>query len=88
MAGANGAAQIVDEMLPALELQIRLVPLALRQQENLDGALDGARGVLPRQHAAIARSVAVGYAIDDGVTEIGHDHEAVFVHLGMAEFLA
>ncbi|MNT89278.1 hypothetical protein D3C72_2299820 [compost metagenome] len=84
----DGLTEIIDEVLAALKLQIGLVGLSLRQEEDFDGALDGARGELPRQHAAIAGSVAVGYAVDDGVTEIGHDHEAVFVHLGMAEFLA
>src|SRR5690606_5440169 len=66
----------------------RLRRIALRQQEFLHGRLDGARGELPRQHATVARAVAVGYAVDDGVTQVWHDDEAVLVSPGIAELLA
>src|SRR5690606_40363810 len=88
VASVDGFAEISDEMLAALKLQLGLVAPALREHKGLDGPLDGLRGELPREHSAIARTVAVGYAVDDGVTAVWQDHETIFAGLWMAELPA
>jgi len=59
----------------------------LLEQEAFRRPLDGARGKLSRQHAPIARAVAVGNAVDHRIAGAGDGDETVFIGLRMTELL-